>query len=334
MNSTTLPRIPAIPSARLRVSEDGHTEPEQLLDLLLDADARRGSTGLEYLAEHTRAADLTDLAAAKPDPSQITRAEVEIAELSEGTAVLYKQYGDTLKVALPPVHDLDQVKTAISVFVSPEAAALITSPATPTNFIVPATFATDQPLGSDHPDAKVEAIDMAFRAMDEKGPTAGELVAALNHVRWSYPFAVVQEIADAIEHNLKATAALPTMRQLEAAEEITRYVTESPDPAAAAGRFLELIEAEKNPPVYVPPTECDVAERVTCAGAKGAFLNAYLWTPDDNEPDAPTLLSVYSEPSADDDLDLDGARRLRADLAALLPKLDVMIDVLAEQAQR
>ncbi|MFF7192676.1 hypothetical protein ACFZAM_03020 [Streptomyces sp. NPDC008079] len=399
--SDTVQTLRPLPANSLTFSATGHTNPEQLLGLLTDADARRGSTGLAYLAEHTRAADLiptsagpnhgklpyavrtapatpselvasatsvvtqavtASLARLKTNPNDvskqlhrsidnaqgwhlaevggqeeteayassrfssavdamadalgatenqdvmarglrtaldmvisekdqpITRAEVEIADLSEGTAALYKQYGDTLKVALPPVHDLDQVKTAISLFVSPEAAALITPPC----------FAGDAPLGSDHPDAKAEAIEMAILAADAKGPVLSFLATAWAEARRSRP-ADVRDLADAIDHNLKATAALPTRQQL----------------------------------AYVPPTDAEQAAAITLGGergARGAILEAYLFAPEwEGNPDGPMCLSVYSEPSADDDLDLDGANKLIADLEALLPKLRVMRDVLAEQ---
>lgn len=65
--SSTVSTLRAGVADRLRFTEDGHADPAQLLDCLIDADARAGSTGLVYLAEHTRAVDLAP-AAGRPDP--------------------------------------------------------------------------------------------------------------------------------------------------------------------------------------------------------------------------------------------------------------------------
>jgi hypothetical protein len=54
----TVPGTRPVPADRLRLAPNGHADPEQLRGLLVDADARAGSSGLVYLAEHTRAADL------------------------------------------------------------------------------------------------------------------------------------------------------------------------------------------------------------------------------------------------------------------------------------
>lgn len=56
---TTVPVLSPLPAERLQFTDDGHADPEQLLTLMTDADARRASTGLAFLAEHTRTADLT-----------------------------------------------------------------------------------------------------------------------------------------------------------------------------------------------------------------------------------------------------------------------------------
>ncbi|MEW2518157.1 DUF6907 domain-containing protein [Actinacidiphila alni] len=84
---------------------------------------------------------------------------------------------------------------------------------------------------------------------------------------------------------------------------------------------------------YVPPTDWDAAEKVTAPGAKGSIVRACLYTPEwHGIPEGPTRLCVYGEPAEDAELDLDGANRFIADLEALLPKLRVMRDILAEQA--
>jgi hypothetical protein len=56
--STTVTTLNLSAADRLRFTPDGHADPAQLLDCLVDADTRSQSTGLVYLAEHTRAADV------------------------------------------------------------------------------------------------------------------------------------------------------------------------------------------------------------------------------------------------------------------------------------
>lgn len=103
---------------------------------------------------------------------------------------------------------------------------------------------------------------------------------------------------------------------------------------AEASKIGQLADRFEGHPPYTPPTDCDVAARITAAGEKGAILNAYLYTPTwDGKPDGPTRLSVYSEPNGEGDLDLAGALDLRAQMLAFLPKLDAMIGVLAGDVQ-
>jgi hypothetical protein len=137
--------------------------------------------------------------------------------------------------------------------------------------------------------------------------------------------ALMGRVADSIRENGV------TPGQAAALRTVARGVIEAGDLDGAAQHVIDLIE----PTAYVPPTECDVAERVTCAGEKGAILNAYLFTDEcDGEPVGPTFLSVYSEPQSEGELDLAGTDKLIADLGALLPKLAAMRDVLAgEQDQ-
>lgn len=114
---------------------------------------------------------------------------------------------------------------------------------------------------------------------------------------------------------------------------VTRDKAETALAVARGAELLDLIE----PTPYTVPTDCGEAARITCAGERGAILNAYLYTSEwEGVPDGPTVLSVYGEPSNEGELDLAGARDLRAQLVEFLPKLDAMIDVLAEQdgAQR
>lgn len=60
MNLPTAPASIAIPADRLTFTANGHADPAQLAGLITDADTRVQSTGLTYLAEHTRTADLTE----------------------------------------------------------------------------------------------------------------------------------------------------------------------------------------------------------------------------------------------------------------------------------
>jgi hypothetical protein len=85
---------------------------------------------------------------------------------------------------------------------------------------------------------------------------------------------------------------------------------------------------------YVPPAAYEDRERVVCAGARGALINAVLFDPRNDEfyDGEPMTLSVYSEPGSDADLDAAGATRLIADLDRLRPKLCAMRDVLAAEA--
>lgn len=75
----------------------------------------------------------------------------------------------------------------------------------------------------------------------------------------------------------------------------------------------------------------DDAPQVTLTGAAGHLLRAYVYQPDEGAAggvEKPTIC-VYSDGGADAELDLNGARKFRADLAAFLPRLDVMISALA-----
>lgn len=103
---------------------------------------------------------------------------------------------------------------------------------------------------------------------------------------------------------------------------------------AAAPRLLALADTLDGIAPCEVPTDCDVAARVQASDAKGALLNAYLFTSMcEGEPDGPTVLSVYGEPQGDDDLDHAGAVDFLAQLDAFRSKVSTMVDVLAANAQ-
>lgn len=102
---------------------------------------------------------------------------------------------------------------------------------------------------------------------------------------------------------------------------------------AATPRLLAMADSLDGKPAYVPPTDWGDAERIVPQGEKGALINASLFTPTEHGMEnGPTVLAVFSEPSREAELDLDGARDLREQLLGFLPKLDVMIGALAELA--
>lgn len=83
------------------------------------------------------------------------------------------------------------------------------------------------------------------------------------------------------------------------------------------------------------PAEWDNAATLRTAGADGAILRAYLYTPTEHETghgDNPTRLAVYSESGTEDALDLAGAQQLLADLTRITGQVAAMVAVLASKA--
>jgi hypothetical protein len=104
--STTVTTLHPSAADRLRFTPDGHADPAQLLDCLIDADTRNQSTGLVYLAEHTRAADLAPaarrLAAALADFPWCVSHRVDVCD--DGTAYAECE-GREVSVPAPPGMD-------------------------------------------------------------------------------------------------------------------------------------------------------------------------------------------------------------------------------------
>ncbi|MFI6861754.1 hypothetical protein ACIBKZ_17960 [Streptomyces sp. NPDC050421] len=74
-----------------------------------------------------------------------------------------------------------------------------------------------------------------------------------------------------------------------------------------------------------PATEC---YSVTAAGAAGALLSAEIFRSDDAD-DPRTTIAVWSQPRADDELDVAGADQLLADLEQFIPRLRALRNHLA-----
>lgn len=74
-----------------------------------------------------------------------------------------------------------------------------------------------------------------------------------------------------------------------------------------------------------PAAEC---YSVTAPGASGALLSAEIFRSDDEE-NPRTAIAVWSQPRADDDLDVAGADQLLADLEQFIPRLRALRNHLA-----
>ncbi|WP_030585646.1 DUF6907 domain-containing protein [Streptomyces anulatus] len=73
---------------------------------------------------------------------------------------------------------------------------------------------------------------------------------------------------------------------------------------------------------------------VTAAGASGALISSEIYHLDDPQPGDPTArIAVFTQPSADADLDVAGADQLTADLEQYLPRLRAQRDHLAAIVQ-
>ena len=315
MNSTTLPRIPAIPSARLHVREDGHTSPEQLLDLLLDADARRGSTGLVYLAEHTRAADLTEL------PGDRTAADHRIRAVTSATGCV-AGHGATPEQAAA-MAEISRILTESNdpAALAGRMLARIAAEKSQPRCTDPA-WCTEAGAHELHTGESVQVVQDCDFAESRK------------HDHTDQPYIDAKLIAeDDRDTGQRGAGAAVSFGECElTADGLRREVAKI---RAALPRLEAMADTLDGKPPYLPPTDWDDAESITVAGA-GVLLKVALFTPleIDGTPNGPQVMVAYNEPSSDAELDHAGAVDFLAQLDALRSKVAVMADTLAEQATR
>lgn len=149
------------------------------------------------------------------------------------------------------------------------------------------------------------------------------------------PFAV-----EAVHHVAKSVAALPAyIEEADLDDGVPMMYREDEtkirmayDPKQITGVQARTMLAAKVLYTEVPAAAPDTADgraplepatdcySVTATGAAGALLSAEIFRSDD-ENNPRTTIAVWSEPRAEDDLDVAGADQLLADLEEFLPRL-------------
>jgi hypothetical protein len=294
----------------------------------------------------TAPSTLTDQRPHSATSPLIKRVLVDERTLDTDAGILHEQDGDTLRITFDPAQTTRAVACAFAtVIYGPRVRDQFEREAPDTLTEVSLSVDCGMP-GSHHQHEQDPYIDARIIDLG-LGPIIGfadcdlsahGLRAEVRKILNAAPKLLA--LADTLD---TMTGAAPEMRtpvpadatpeQAAGMAEIDRIINESGDPAGAARQFLDLIEQEKAETAdYVPPTDFDTAEGITCAGERGAILKAYLLTPMwEGAPDGPTRLSVFTEPSSEGELDAAGATKLIADLETLLPRLRAMRDVLAAQ---
>ena len=187
---------------------------------------------------------------------------------------------------------------------------------------------------TEHPARKVahieeteldEGVPMMFREFPDKVRMAfdpkqigRDEASALLHLRVECDEA---PFADADEARQHEEAPVGTVGPVLAA--IPEAITA--DLCKEWGVPLEAAEADEEDYPLDPAAE---SYAVTCAGASGALITAEVYSSDD--PERPgSVIAVYPEQGAGDDLDVAGADKLIADLEQFLPRLRALRDHLA-----
>ncbi|WP_333768159.1 hypothetical protein [Streptomyces sp. IBSBF 2435] len=295
---------PPLPAAVL--ADDGrHANPAALIDAMSSADARTGSTGLAYVAAHTRAADITPPGIFTITSDATPEQAAAMAEMNQ----IFADADDPAGLAARVLAHIDAERA--------EQQALTGHAVQRCGVLA---WCTET---GEHEWHKGEPVQVA----QDCG-----LGGTYKHDHTATPYLDAYLIAeDDRDTGQRGAGAAVSFGECElTAGGLRREITKILD---ALPRLAAMADTLDGKPPYVPPTDCDVAERVTCGDAKGAILNAYLCSSEwEGKPDGPTFLSVYAEPSHEDDLDYAKAVDLLAQLDAFRTKLAVMVDALGAQS--
>lgn len=337
---------------RLTFTPDGHADPEQLADLMTDADTRTQSTGLTYLAAHTPVPATFQASPEARHESNTWCVRTGAHNECQGREIgLPVQSGTGLTALTAYIdYDADDDETFLVYGLADDAfrrflsgqqlraetakvrAHLIRLDALADEYdaIREAAVADRRQTALANTAAALARIDGYRQPGDDANVTAwwdeiSDLVKSSGD-----PAGVFAQITGILRAEKDRRTASSTLAGIRTdAERGSEWMAERDQRSREAAE--PHAEATGSRGAHVPPGEWDTAEAIRTAGASGAILKAYLYTPReiDGEPTGPQCLAVYSESGTDDELDLAGALDLREQVAALLPNLDAMISILA-----